>query len=196
MVRQPVPVRLRETLQGAARGRQPRREDLDRLGARTTRALRFASSVGEMKRDDAARPLWAQIYEELSDGKPGLFGAVTSRAEAQTMRFACLYALLDLNDHVQRDHLESRSRSGPTASSPPTTSSAARWVTPPQTRRSRRCGALRPPAHAHRAPRPIRAAQKDRRPRAVARAARARRSRHTTQAALRRGAPTEIWQAL
>ena len=172
-------------------------EDLDRLGARTTRALRFASSVGEMKRDDAARQLWAQIYEELSDGKPGLFGAVTSRAEAQTMRFACLYALLDLNDHVQRDHLES---------------ALALWAYCEQSAHHIFGSALGDPTadealEALRGapgrqltrtelPRPIRAAQKDRRPRAVARAARARRSRHTTQAALRRGANRDLASAL
>jgi hypothetical protein len=59
-----------------------------------------------MRRDEEARRLWHQIYAELSEGHAGLFGAVTSRAEAQTMRLACLYALLDSKSVVERVHLE------------------------------------------------------------------------------------------
>ena len=46
-----------------------------------------------------------EVYPELSAGSPGLLGAVTSRAEAQVMRLACIYALLDLRDHVRAVHL-------------------------------------------------------------------------------------------
>lgn len=74
---------------------------------RRLRAARdFASGIHEMKRDAAARTLWHQVYEKLSDGKPGLLGAVTSRAEAQVMRLACLYALLDCSAVIGRHHLE------------------------------------------------------------------------------------------
>jgi hypothetical protein len=59
-----------------------------------------------MQRDAEARTLWHQVYGELSEGHAGLFGAVTSRAEAQVMRLACLYALLDGKDVVERVHLE------------------------------------------------------------------------------------------
>jgi hypothetical protein len=41
----------------------------------------------------------------LSEGQPGLFGAVTSRAEAQVIRLALLYALLDEADHIGTEHL-------------------------------------------------------------------------------------------
>ena len=83
-----------------------REHDLAELAKRTKEALRFASTAGEMRRDAAARALWAEVYEPLSDGKPGLFGAVTSRAEAQVMRIACDYALLDLRDVVGVEHLQ------------------------------------------------------------------------------------------
>jgi Protein of unknown function (DUF3987) len=58
-----------------------------------------------MKRDPAARKAWNAIYEELSAGKPGLLGKVLSRAEAQVMRLACLYALLDCSAEVRPEHL-------------------------------------------------------------------------------------------
>ena len=43
---------------------------------------------GELKLDDAARKLWAQVYPTLSEGKPGLLGAITARAEAQVLRIS------------------------------------------------------------------------------------------------------------
>lgn len=49
---------------------------------------------------------WEAVYEALSADKPGLFGAVTARAEAQTMRFALLYAVLDRSRTIDRAHIE------------------------------------------------------------------------------------------
>jgi hypothetical protein len=45
------------------------------------------------------------VYPELSEGRPGLLGAVVSRAEAQTMRLAMLYALLDCSRVIEPVHL-------------------------------------------------------------------------------------------
>jgi hypothetical protein len=58
-----------------------------------------------MKRDQEARKSWHAVYEELSAGKAGLLGMVLSRAEAQVMRLACIYALLDCSDAVRVEHL-------------------------------------------------------------------------------------------
>jgi hypothetical protein len=69
-------------------------------------AARFAKQAGELRRDEEARDLWFDVYEELSEGRPGLFGAVTSRSEAQVMRLACIYALLDCSCEIQKTHLE------------------------------------------------------------------------------------------
>lgn len=68
-------------------------------------ALRFAGTAGTLRRDDEARELWAQVYGRLSEGRPGLFGAVTSRSEAQVMRLAVIYALLDCSPTVRAVHL-------------------------------------------------------------------------------------------
>jgi hypothetical protein len=70
-------------------------------------ALIHARDTSEMRRDDDARELWHRIYRELSIEHPTrLLNAVTSRAEAQVMRIACLYALLDSSNVVRRVHLE------------------------------------------------------------------------------------------
>ena len=79
--------------------------DLSRLGNKVVESVNFARGVEEMRRDNEARDLWGKVYAELSEGKPGLLGAVTARAEAQTMRLACLYALLDRSKIIKLDHL-------------------------------------------------------------------------------------------
>jgi hypothetical protein len=72
---------------------------------RVTEALHFARGTDEMQRDPAADEVWCRVYEELSEGKPGLLGAMTARAEAQVMRVACIYALLDHSTIIRVDHL-------------------------------------------------------------------------------------------
>lgn len=55
----------------------------------------FAQSVGEITRAEITREQWRADYTQLSEGKPGLVGKITGRAEAQVMRLSALYALLD-----------------------------------------------------------------------------------------------------
>jgi hypothetical protein len=87
-------------------GRVPQ-SDLSLLADQLKHAVEHASSLGdyEFRRNDEARKLWHSIYSELSEGKAGLLGAVTSRAEAQVMRIACLYALLDKSIEIREEHL-------------------------------------------------------------------------------------------
>lgn len=79
--------------------------DLDSIIVRARAAVEFARSAGEMQRDEQARAIWHKVYPDLSDGKPGLLGAVTSRSEAQVLRISCLYALLDASLVVRAEHL-------------------------------------------------------------------------------------------
>jgi Protein of unknown function (DUF3987) len=81
-------------------------DDLHDLAGILSETLQIARSIGRLDRDDNARELWAQVYVDLSSGRPGLLGAVISRAEAQVMRLACVYALLDGSWMVRAVHLE------------------------------------------------------------------------------------------
>jgi hypothetical protein len=65
----------------------------------------FARTAGEVFRDDDARAIWREIYGELSEGKPGLAGALLARGEAHVMRLAMLYALLDRSLVISPPHL-------------------------------------------------------------------------------------------
>jgi len=78
---------------------------LDSHIRRLKAAVVYAQSVGQMRRDDFARALWHKVYPELSEGKPGLLGAMTARAEAQVMRLASIYALMDCASVVSEQHL-------------------------------------------------------------------------------------------
>jgi len=79
--------------------------DLSGLQGRLKRAVEFAHSTGEMVRSPAAKDLWHAVYPHLVGDRKGLFGAVTSRAEAQTLRLAMIYALLDCSPVIEVHHL-------------------------------------------------------------------------------------------
>jgi DNA-binding transcriptional ArsR family regulator len=79
--------------------------DLAPLLRRLNEAATFAMQTDEIRRDESARALWHEVYPELSEGRPGLLGAITARAEAQVMRLSALYALLDRSALVTREHL-------------------------------------------------------------------------------------------
>jgi DNA replicative helicase MCM subunit Mcm2 (Cdc46/Mcm family) len=68
--------------------------------------VEFAKQAGEIKWEEETRPLWASIYPELSEGKPGIIGAITARAEAQVTRLACIFALLDCSAVIKVSHLK------------------------------------------------------------------------------------------
>jgi hypothetical protein len=68
-------------------------------------ALQFARNTDEIKLGADARAIWAAVYPDLSDGRPGVLGTVTGRAEAQVVRIAMVYALLDSRSEVGAAHL-------------------------------------------------------------------------------------------
>jgi hypothetical protein len=81
-------------------------DDLTPLAQRFSAAASWAATRGEISRDGGFWTLWDQVYPELTSDRPGLLGAVTSRCEAQVLRLALAYALLDSSELVQRPHLE------------------------------------------------------------------------------------------
>lgn len=68
-------------------------------------AVRAARQRSEMKRTPEAGAYWREIYPALSDDRPGRWGDITSRAEAQTVRLSLLFALLDQADYIGIEHM-------------------------------------------------------------------------------------------
>jgi phage/plasmid primase-like uncharacterized protein len=72
---------------------------------RLARAAEHARRLGAVPMTDAARETWAAVYPVVSAGQPGLHGAITARAEAQCVRLALVYALMDGAEAIDRPHL-------------------------------------------------------------------------------------------
>ena len=85
-------------------GGQVEPAELNGAVCRLHQAIQFARTAGELKRAEPTRELWRSVYPVLSEGKAGMLGAVTARAEAQVMRFSALYALLDKSSIIQPVH--------------------------------------------------------------------------------------------
>jgi len=85
-------------------GRLPQ-EDIYPAIQELTNAVKFARQAKELKRDEEAGNIWRSVYPELSEGKSGMAGALIARAEAQVMRLACLYAVMDGSFAIKAEHL-------------------------------------------------------------------------------------------
>ena len=79
--------------------------DLAPLGVKLKHALTVARKATKMTRDGAATRLWDDMYPRLTAERAGLYGVVTSRAEAQVLRISMIYALLDASSIITEDHL-------------------------------------------------------------------------------------------
>src|SRR5439155_1842808 len=76
------------------------------LGERTRQAVESARKLVCVTMTEAAAKAWEVAYPELSADRPGLLGSVIGRAEAQVIRLALVYALLDCTHRIDVAHLE------------------------------------------------------------------------------------------
>ena len=74
-------------------GGQLPESDLLELAADTADAVRDARLLGRLNWSERAAKVWAERYEALSEGKPGMLGAIVARGEAHVVRLALIYAL-------------------------------------------------------------------------------------------------------
>jgi hypothetical protein len=81
------------------------KQDLKPIVKRIKECVEFGKTAGELTRDTEAERIWGEVYPTLSEGKSGLWGAVISRGEAQAMRLASIYAILDLSKMIRKEHL-------------------------------------------------------------------------------------------
>jgi hypothetical protein len=75
------------------------------LAEESRQAIEFARGVGRIELAVEARAEWSRVYPVLSEARRGLLGAITARAEAQAVRLAMLYALLDQSAEIKLTHL-------------------------------------------------------------------------------------------
>lgn len=81
-------------------------QDLERLQGRIAAAVNAARLVDEMTFTEGAKSLWINSYEKLETSRFGFLAKVTQRASPQTLRLACIFALLDQQSQISRQHLQ------------------------------------------------------------------------------------------
>jgi hypothetical protein len=81
------------------------RSVIEDFALRLQEVIRAARTRGQMELSEDAWLIWESIYSKLGEPKPGLYGAVVSRGDAQMRRLALLYALLDGKGVIEPEHL-------------------------------------------------------------------------------------------
>ena len=66
----------------------------------------WARGTGQLHRSEEAEEFWDKTYRELTRELSGVYGAMTSRAEAQVLRLSMIYALADHSVEISVDHLK------------------------------------------------------------------------------------------
>ncbi|MBU4557419.1 MAG: hypothetical protein KJ747_11170 [Actinobacteria bacterium] len=75
------------------------------ITGRIAEAVAFATQAGSIGWTSEARDDWVALYDDLSEGRPGMVGALTARGEAQVVRLAALYALSECGGEITPRHL-------------------------------------------------------------------------------------------
>lgn len=84
----------------------PSSKEIAKLVHKLKEAVEFATKAEEVTLDNEARQIWGDIYGSLSEGKPGMCGALLARAEAYVRRLSAIYALLDGTAVIGHQHMK------------------------------------------------------------------------------------------
>jgi hypothetical protein len=79
--------------------------EIARLGNRVASALHHTRTLGSMDWSSSGRKLWEAEYDALTESRPGLWGAITARAEAHVLRLAMIFAALDRAGEIADTHV-------------------------------------------------------------------------------------------
>jgi hypothetical protein len=86
-------------------GGNPDTQSMAALADAVAQVFEFAKNANEIDFDAEARDAFVAVYPKLTAERPGLLGAITARAEAQVLRLALVYALLDCSRLISIEHL-------------------------------------------------------------------------------------------
>jgi len=87
-------------------GGQVPEDAMERLAQKTRDAVTIGKSIRSVGFGSDAIAPWEDLYRRLvEDEPPGIVGMVTARAEANTLRLAVAYALLDGTGEVSSEHV-------------------------------------------------------------------------------------------
>jgi hypothetical protein len=82
-------------------------DQLSAIAQELRHTLHWTQSQSEIlfRHTEAAGELWHERYPLLSQGRPDVYGAATSRAEGQVLRLSAIYAALDRSAFIEPAHL-------------------------------------------------------------------------------------------
>ena len=80
-------------------------DEMASLARKLREAIEFATNAEKVTLNNEALEIWNDIYRSLSEGKPGMVGALLARSEPYVRRLAALYALMDETTVVSGHHM-------------------------------------------------------------------------------------------
>ena len=80
--------------------------DLMNINADISSRIRFARDIKEIRFSNAAKELWIAGYRHLETSRFGFVAKVTQRASPYVLRLSCIFAVLDAQTEIRREHLE------------------------------------------------------------------------------------------
>jgi hypothetical protein len=75
------------------------------FGSRLAAAAELARGVGAMTWTSTGATMWESHYDVLTESRAGLWGAITSRAEAHVLKLAMIFAALDKSAEIVDTHV-------------------------------------------------------------------------------------------
>ncbi len=85
---------------------QPDADTLGRIAKRLRTVLEEGRRLGEIKLASDARARWESVYADFTRDRGGLVGELCARHAPIAVRLALVYAILDGDDAIRREHLD------------------------------------------------------------------------------------------
>lgn len=80
--------------------------DLMNINADIASRIKLARDIREIRFSNAAKDLWISSYRHLETSRFGFVAKVTQRASPYVLRLSCIFAVLDAQTEIRREHLE------------------------------------------------------------------------------------------
>lgn len=74
--------------------------------AQLSQVIEFGKSLGTIEMGEETVPYWEEVYDLLTDDRPGLLGALLNRAATHVLRLSCIYAVLAKSQKIQLENLK------------------------------------------------------------------------------------------
>lgn len=81
-------------------------DSVDEICMDLSKTIKWCDTNGIATLSRESRDFWSEWYQHVSQDEFGIIGSVTSRSEAQVMRLALLFSMLDRSDYIEPKHIQ------------------------------------------------------------------------------------------